>query len=69
MGPAMKGCEMALKGEHRLRKEISSKHFRALLLKVHFVISNYAKARESNREKIKNRSVDFFQGSPPGVQK
>lgn len=53
MGPAMKGCEMALKGEHRLRKEINSKHFKALLLKVHFVISNYAKPRESNCEKIK----------------
>lgn len=53
MGPAMKGCEMALKGEHRLRKEIGSKHFKAVLLKVHFVISNYTKPRESNCEKIK----------------
>lgn len=65
----MKGSEMPLKGEHRFEKERSSKRFKALLLKVHFVFSNYTKSRELRCEKIKNRSVDFFQVSPPGVQK
>lgn len=69
MGQAMKGYEMPLKGEHRFQKERSSKHLKSLLLKVHFVISNYTKSREFSCKKIKNRSVDFFQVGPPGVQK
>lgn len=46
MWAATKGCEMPLKGEHRFQKERISKHFEALLLKVQFAISSYAKSRE-----------------------
>lgn len=51
MGPAMRGFEMPLEVEHRFQKERNSKHFKALLLKVHFVIRNYTKSRELSCEK------------------